>query len=363
MNKTQPSIDQARWQALCERRQCGAHPYFYGVITTGIFCRPGCSSRLPKRDHVRFFDSIAQAQAASFRPCKRCKPLNIKGDEITARVESLCQHIQTCLHQGDKEPGLAELAQVAGISEYHLQRQFKRVVGISPKAYAKALRQQALPSTLAQASSTTQALADAGFNHGQQFYRQARQQLGMTPSQYKRGGEAMMIEYAIAQSSLGLMLAAQTGQGLCAILLDDNEPRLIADLQARFPKATLQRAGEHFSVILEQLLLHLDKPQQTINLPLDIRGTVFQQKVWQALQQIPLGETRSYTQIAQAIGDKKAVRAVAGACAANSLAVLIPCHRVVRSDGGLSGYRWGVERKRELLSREAIAREAEVKAE
>lgn len=305
------AIEEQRWQQLNN-----PHPndtFFYAVITTGIYCRPGCPSRKPKRDNVRFFNAASDAELAGFRPCKRCHPHAATADSrITERIARLCRLIETA----PDEPSLAELAEFAGISSYHLQRQFNAVTGISPKAYAKAHRTINEPS-MPDSNKTNET-----------------------------------INYTCGSSSLGFFLIAQSPQGVCAILLGDNQAALIAELNARFPKAKLQQNDQDFSKSLQQLINMIEQPSQSIHLPLDIRGTLFQQRVWKLLQEIPAGETRTYTEIAQALGSPKAVRAVASACAANALAIAIPCHRVVRSNGSLAGYRWGLERKKSLLQRE-----------
>lgn len=296
-----------------------ADNFFYAVITTGIYCRPGCPSRRPKRENVRFFRNLNEAENAGFRPCKRCHPQHKNADDlILDRIARVCRYIEN----SPEEARLDELAAYAGISAYHLQRQFKSVTGLSPKAYAKAYRQQ-FPAPLR-----------------------------------KRKGSAMTIHFMVMDCSLGKLLAAATDKGLCAILIGEDKKALEADLQRRFPGVNIQLDENIFSNYLPQLIALIEEPQQGINLPLDIRGTLFQQKVWQALQEIPVGETRSYTEIALAIGAPKAVRAVAGACAANVLAIAIPCHRVVRNDGNISGYRWGTERKKLLLQREKDSAES-----
>src|SRR5690606_17453196 len=299
------------WQNLANKAAEGK--FIYAVLTTGIYCRPGCPSRRPNRGNLRFFKDANGAEQAGVRPCRRCCPQNTDGTElITARVTGLCRYIETCV----QAPTLNELANYAGISAYHLQRQFKSITGLSPKAYAKSCRQQ-IPN----------------------FPR-------------KRNGFTMTIYSMLMNCSLGKLLVAATEKGLCAILIGDDEHLLEADLHRRFPNATIQTDEHFFSPYVPQLIALIEEPNQAINLPLDIRGTLFQEKVWQALRQIPVGETRSYTEIATAIGSPRAVRAVAGACAANALAIAIPCHRVVRNDGNLSGYRWGPERKKILLQRE-----------
>ena len=316
MSTTTPTtIADPRWPLLGDASADGK--FVYAVITTGIYCRPGCPSRRPNPDNVRFFADHTQAEAAGFRACKRCHPQHLSSDALQIqRITSLCRFIENAAH----EPGLAELADYSGISSYHLQRLFKAATGLTPKAYAKAYGQQ----HEAQCNSST-----------------LRKQAAMT------------IYFALDKCSLGTVLVAQSEKGICAILMGDEPKHLHSDLQQRFPKATLIAGDSHFQKIVTQIIEVIEQPKLAIDLPLDIRGTLFQQRVWQALQQIPAGETRSYRDIAEAIGSPKAVRAVAGACAANAIAVIIPCHRVVRNDGNLSGYRWGVERKKKLLQQEA----------
>jgi len=338
-----------RWHAICRREYAADGHFYYGVITTGIFCCPSCPSRLPRRENLRFFTSAPEAQAAGFRPCKRCQPLTNADSTIAQRIALVCRQIET----SEAEPGLVELAHLAGISSSHLQRQFKQITGISPKAYAQALRIQRLQRELASTDNLTQAIYAAGFGHTAQVYKKANQLLGMSPREAQHQGKNMMIYYALKESSLGWVLAAQTDKGVCAILLGDSPEALIQDLRTRFAHAHWALDQAQLNANLQLILAFIDRPHQPLSLPLDICGTIFQQRVWQALQEIPLGETRSYSEIAAAIGSPGAVRAVAGACAANKLALAIPCHRVVRNDGNLSGYRWGPERKGELLKREA----------
>lgn len=306
------AMDEQRWQQLGDTSADGH--FIYAVITTGIYCRPGCPSRRPLRDNVRFYNNASDAAAAGFRACKRCQPQAASADAAqTERITRLCRYIETAA----QEPSLEELASYAGISAYHLQRQFKAITGVSPKGYAKAHRQQ------------------------------------MDSSIHQKKLSAKQIYFTCGDCSLGKFLVARSEKGICAILLGDSEQALVADLRNRFPAVELQHSEQCFVDQLQPLVQLIEQPQQALKLPLDIRGTLFQQKVWKALQAIPAGETRSYSDIAIAIGSPKAVRAVAGACAANAIAIAIPCHRVVRSDGNLSGYRWGVERKKTLLQREA----------
>lgn len=312
---TTTTIADPRWPLLGDASADGH--FVYAVITTGIYCRPGCPSRRPNPDNVRFFSNHTQAEVAGFRACKRCHPQHLTSDTLqTQRVTNLCRFIESAA----QEPSLAELAEYSGISSYHLQRLFKAATGLTPKAYAKAHR---------------------------------RQQETQHTSPSLRKQPAMTISFALDKCSLGTILVAQSEKGICAILLGDESQLLHADLQRRFPNAELIVGDSTFQKIVTQVIRTIEQPQLKLELPLDIRGTLFQQQVWQALQKIPTGETHSYTEIAEAIGSPKAVRAVAGACAANAIAVIIPCHRVVRSDGNLSGYRWGVERKQKLLQQEA----------
>lgn len=304
--------DEQRWQQLGNRSADGC--FIYAVITTGVYCRPGCPSRRPRRDNVRFFNNTNDAEAAGFRACKRCHPQATSANATkTERITRLCRYIEAAA----QEPSLEELANYAGISAYHLQRQFKTITGVSPKAYAKAHRQQT------------------------------------DISMPRKKRPAQHIYFTCGDASLGKFLVARSEKGICAILLGDNSQELITDLHKRFPTAELHHSEHDFAAQLQMLVQLIDHPHQALQLPLDIRGTLFQQKVWQALQEIPAGETRSYSDVAQAIGSPTAVRAVAGACAANAIAIAIPCHRVVRTDGSLSGYRWGIERKKILLQREA----------
>lgn len=307
-------IADPRWLLLGDAKADGQ--FVYAVITTGIYCRPGCPSRRPNPDNVRFLPNHEQAEIAGFRPCKRCHPQHLSNDALhTRRITNLCRFIENA----EQEPSLAELAEYSGISRYHLQRLFKAATGLTPKAYARAYQRQEA-------------------NHHSPTLRKQT---------------AMTIFFAQDKCYLGTILVAQSEKGICAILLGDEPPLLHADLQRRFPSSELIVGDKRFQKTVTQVIRVVEQPKLKLDLPLDIRGTLFQQQVWQALQQIPVGETRSYTEIAEAIGSPKAVRAVAGACAANAIAVIIPCHRVVRSDGSLSGYRWGTARKQKLLQQEA----------
>lgn len=341
-----------RWAAILARDPKADGLFVYGVKTTGVYCRPSSASRLPRPENVEFFDSAAQAEAAGYRPSKRAA-----GDQTqlaahhAQRVAAACRQIE----QADTPPNLATLAAQAGMSSFHFHRVFKSVTGLTPKAYANAHRSRKVRAGLKGAHSVTQALYDAGFNANSRFYASADHLLGMKPSEYKAGGANNDILFAVGQCSLGAILVAQSARGVCAILLGDEPNTLVRDLQDQFPKAHLVGADKHFEQLVAHVVGFVEAPALGLNLPLDLRGTAFQERVWQALREIPLGSTASYAQIAERIGAPKAFRAVAQACGANRLAVAIPCHRVVRSDGDLSGYRWGVERKRRLLERESPA--------
>lgn len=348
-----------RWPAVQRRDATADGRFFYAVKTTGVYCRPSCAARPARPENVAFFDDRAAAERAGFRACLRCKPEQPPAAERRAAlVAELCRHIEASLEDSpDAPPSLAELAAHAGLSPFYAHRLFKAATGLTPKAYAAAHRRQRLRRALDDRPSVTDAIYDAGFGSSARFYEQSTQLLGMTPTQYRTGAADLPIRFAIAECSLGALLVAATARGVCAILLGDDPEALARDLEQRFPRAQLLGADAEFEQLVARIIALVEAPAAaTAELPLDIRGTAFQQRVWRALTRIPAGTTATYAQIAAAIGAPRSTRAVAAACAANALAVAIPCHRVVRSDGNLSGYRWGVERKRALLDREGAAR-------
>lgn len=339
-----------RWAAVTARNSGADGQFVYAVKTTGVYCRPSCPSRRAKPDNVAFYATPVEAQQAGFRPCQRClpdqPPLAVRQ---AASMAALCRFIETA----ERTPTLDELSQQSGMSPSHLHRVFKAITGLTPRAYAAAHRAQRVRQALQHSPSVTEAIYDAGYNSSGRFYEESGPMLGMTPTEYRAGGAQTDIHFAIGQCSLGAILVAQSPRGICAILLGDDPHALVCDLQDRFPAARLIGGDAGFEQRVAQVVGLIEAPGRGLDLPLDVRGTAFQQRVWQALRDIPPGQTASYADIARRIGSPNAVRAVAGACAANALAVAIPCHRVVRSDGQLSGYRWGVERKQALLEREA----------
>ena len=338
------------WLAVQRRDPAADEKFVYGVKTTGIYCRASCSSRAARRENVEFFDGPEEAEKAGFRACKRCKPKDGGPDRRHSEmIEAACRMIETA----EEPPSLDELAEAAGVSRFHFHRIFKKVTGVTPKAYASETRAERLRQELKEGTSVTRAIFDAGYNASSRFYEESQHRLGMRPGQYKDGGLGAEIRFAIGECSLGSVLVAATEQGVCTIDLGSDPAELLKHLEDRFPNATLIGGDAAFEATVATVIGFLEQPKGTLDLPLDIRGTAFQQKVWTALRNIPSGATASYSDIAEAIGKPSAVRAVAQACAANNLAIAIPCHRVVRKDGDLSGYRWGVERKREILSREA----------
>lgn len=343
--------DDARWAAIVARDKQADGEFFYSVRTTGVYCRPSCGARLARRENVAFHADAAAAERAGFRPCKRCRP---DQDTLDARhaalVTAACRRIETA----DEPPRLQALAAEAGLSPHYFHRLFRAVTGVTPRAYANGRRAQRVRETLPAAQSVTSAFYDAGFNSNGRFYASADAVLGMKPAAFRAGGRAESIRFAVAQCSLGALLVAATSRGLCAIALGDDPDALVRDLQDRFPKAELVGADAEFERWVAQVVGFVESPRIGLSLPLDVRGTAFQQRVWEALREVPAGQTASYAQIAGRIGAPRAVRAVAQACASNPLAVVIPCHRIVRNDGALSGYRWGVERKRALLSQERL---------
>ncbi|MCK9818110.1 bifunctional DNA-binding transcriptional regulator/O6-methylguanine-DNA methyltransferase Ada [Pseudomonas sp. MAFF 302046] len=347
-----PIEQDPRWQSVLARDASADGQFVYAVKTTGVYCRPSSLSRLPRPQNVEFFDSAAAAEAAGYRPSKRAA-----GDQTQLAAQHAALVAAACRQIEDAEtaPTLNQLAQGAGMSAFHFHRVFKAATGLTPKGYANANRALKVRQHLHSGQSVTDALYDAGFNSNSRFYETADQVLGMKPSDYRAGGANSDIRFAVGQCSLGAILVAQSSRGVCAILLGDDPNVLVHDLQDKFPRANLQGAVLEFEQLIAHVVGFIEAPGIGLNLPLDLRGTAFQERVWQALQSIPVGTTASYAEIAQRIGAPKATRAVAQACGANCLAVAIPCHRVVRSDGQLSGYRWGVERKRQLLEREGAS--------
>ncbi|MDL5592007.1 bifunctional DNA-binding transcriptional regulator/O6-methylguanine-DNA methyltransferase Ada [Pseudomonas sp. UV AK001] len=341
--------DDPRWAAVVARDPRADGQFVYAVKTTGIYCRPSSLARLPKPQNVEFFDTAEEAEAAGYRPSKRAsKDQSDVAAQHAATVAAACRQIESA----ETLPALNELAEAAGLSAFHFHRVFKAATGLTPKGYAAAHRSRRVRQRLADGDSVTDALYDAGFNSNSRFYESADQLLGMKPGDFRAAGQNNDIRFAVGQCSLGAILVAQSDRGICAILLGDDPHQLVCDLQDQFRRANLIGADAEFEQLIAHVVGFIEAPAIGLDLPLDVRGTAFQERVWQALREIPVGSTASYADIAQRIGSPKAVRAVAQACGANSLAVAIPCHRVVRSDGNLSGYRWGVERKRELLSRE-----------
>lgn len=339
-----------RWAQVMARDARADGHFFYSVASTGVYCRPSCGARHPRPQNVRFHATREEAEAAGFRPCKRCKPDQPPlAEQYATKVAAACRLIEAA----DTLPTLGSLAVAVGISASHFHRIFKQLTGLTPRAYAVAHRARRVRNELGRQATVTTAIIEAGFNSSSRFYETSNEVLGMTPQKFRQGGATATIRFAIGQCSLGAILVAQSERGICAILLGDDPDALAHDLQDRFPNANLIGGDAGFEKLVAQVVGFVEAPALGLALPLDIRGTAFQQRVWQALQEIPAGKTASYTDIANRIGSPAAVRAVAGACAANAIAVAIPCHRVVRNDGGLSGYRWGVERKRTLLAREA----------
>ncbi len=342
-----------RWPRVQARDASADGRFFYSVKTTGVYCRPSCAARPARPENVAFHASAVDAQAAGFRPCKRCKPDQPSlVEQHAAKVTQACRLIET----SETVPSLDALATQAGISRFHFHRVFKAITGLTPKTYAAAHRGGVVRKELVRGgSSVTDAIFEAGYGSNGRFYARSNELLGMTPTAFRDGGANTDIRFAVGECSLGSILVAESGRGICAILLGDDPDVLARDLQDRFPKARLVGGDAAFEQRVAQIVGFVEAPGTGLDLPLDVRGTAFQQRVWQALREIPVGKTASYADIAHRIDMPKAVRAVAQACGANAIAVAIPCHRVVRNDGALSGYRWGVERKRALLDREARA--------
>jgi AraC family transcriptional regulator of adaptative response/methylated-DNA-[protein]-cysteine methyltransferase len=338
--------DDPRWARVVARDKTADGQFWYSVSTTGIYCRPSCPSRTANPKNVQLHDSLQSAKASGFRPCRRCNP---DGPSLETENAGLVAKACRFIENSEEEPSLHSIANAVGLSPGYFHRVFRATTGLTPKSYADAYRAKKVRDGLAAGTSVTEAMYDAGFNSSGRFYDKSTDMLGLRPSKY-RAGE---IKFAVGQSSLGAILVASSKKGVAAILLGDDTEALVHDLQDRFPKASLIGADQNYEAMVARVVGFVEAPKIGLDLPLDIRGTAFQRRVWQALQEIPIGATVSYAELAQRIGAPKAVRAVAGACAANKLAVAIPCHRVIRNDGSVSGYAWGVERKQALLDREA----------
>lgn len=350
------ATDEARWEALVQRDQNADGAFVYGVVTTGVYCRPCCPSRRPKRENVRFFDTADAAEQAGLRPCKRCLPraASASAPQTDAIIQA-CRLIETA----EASLTLKELAAAVGLSPFHFHRLFKEAIGVTPRQYAKTHRLNRMREQLQRDSTVTEAIYNAGFGSSSGFYVNGSVELGMTASEYRNGAKSKCIRFAIVACYLGWMLVAATDAGICAIAFDDSPQQLEEQLRTTFAHGELRRDDRDFAEWVAQVTAFIETPARGLDLPLDIQGTAFQQRVWTLLREIPSGSTASYTEIAERLGKPEAVRAVAGACAANTLAIAIPCHRVVRSDGSLGGYRWGLERKRLLLEHEARERSQE----
>jgi AraC family transcriptional regulator of adaptative response/methylated-DNA-[protein]-cysteine methyltransferase len=341
--------DAERWSAVQQRERAADGAFYYSVRTTGVYCRPSCAARLPLRGNVLFHATAAAAEAAGFRACKRCRP----GEpDLAARRAAAVAAACRLIEESETLPRVADLASAAAMSRFHFQRVFKEVTGLTPQWYAREKRAERLRAQLRKGAAVTDAIYAAGFNSSGRFYAQAGQTLGMPARDYRAGGANTAIRFAVGECSLGAILVAASERGVCAILLGDDAAELAHELEDRFPKAQLEPGARDFEQWVARAVALVEAPQVGCDLPLDIRGSAFEQRVWRALREIPVGSTASYAQIAAAIGAPTSARAVARACAANALAVAIPCHRVVRSDGDLAGYRWGIERKRALLDAE-----------
>jgi AraC family transcriptional regulator of adaptative response/methylated-DNA-[protein]-cysteine methyltransferase len=341
----------SRWISVVSRDPNADGTFYYSVTTTGVYCRPSCAARLARPEHVRLHATREEAEKAGFRPCKRCTPHQPSLKERrAAKVAAACRLIEESEHT----PGLNTLANHVGLSRYHFHRVFKAVLGLTPKEYAAAHRAKCVRTQLHCRDTVTEAIYEAGYNSNGRFYETSNEILGMPPSAYRAGGARIAIRFAVGECSFGSILVAKSERGVCAIFLGDDPDQLTRDLQDQFPHAHLIGGDAGFEHLVSQVIGFVDAPQRDLVFPLDVRGTAFQHRVWKSLGKIPAGSTVTYAEIAAKIGSPKSIRAVAGACGTNPLAVAIPCHRVVRTNGELSGYRWGIERKRALLEREKL---------
>jgi AraC family transcriptional regulator of adaptative response/methylated-DNA-[protein]-cysteine methyltransferase len=340
--------DAARWRAVRAHDRASDGLFVYAVSSTGVFCRPSCPSRRPTRARVAFFDSAADAERAGYRACRRCKPKDAQADPWLDRIARASVYLANV----EGHPTLTTLARRFGGSPYHFQRTFKRIVGVTPREYADACRLQSVKRRLRQSDDVTTAVVDAGYGSSSRFYERAVPKLGMSPTTYRRGGKGMSINYAVVDSSLGRLLVAATARGVCSVAMGKSDRDLERVLTDEYPAASVARDDGALARWTRAIVAHLDGRRPRLDLPIDVQATAFQWQVWKALADIPRGETRTYAEIAAAIGRPRAVRAVGHACAVNKVAILVPCHRVVPAAGGVGNYRWGVDRKRKLLERE-----------
>jgi len=346
-----PDTDESQWQAVLTKDARFDGQFVFAVSSTGIYCRPSCPSRRPQRDRVSFFQLPEGAERAGFRACRRCHPRDVRvGDPRTQMAQQVCRIIEE--NQGEPIT-LAKLSGHVGVSAFHLQRTFKSIMGITPRDYAETCRVNRFKQGVRKGEAITNAMYDAGYGSSSRLYESASSQLGMTPATYGKGGRGAVINYAIAETPLGRLLVAATDKGVCSVMLGDSDTALKADLLQEFPAAEIRHDGKPLLSSLSAIVAHLENKSPRVDLPLDIQSTAFQRQVWEQLRAIPYGQTHSYSEVAKAIGQQKAVRAVARACATNPVALVIPCHRVIREDKSLGGYRWGLERKKKLLEREA----------
>lgn len=345
-----PQEEGAKWNAVLSKDKNCDGQFVFAVSSTGIYCRPSCPSRRPRREHVSFFELPEAAERAGFRPCLRCRPRETRVRDT--HVE-MTQHVCRLIEDNQGEPiTLTKLSEQVGLSQFHLQRTFKRIMGISPSQYAEERRINRFRNSVRHGGAITEAIYDAGYGSSSRLYEGAASQLGMTPATYGKGGRGAVINYAIVECHLGHLLVAATSKGVCSVKLGDTKAQLEADLANEFPAAEIRPDEKPLRAWVQKVVDYLSYKTPHIDLPLDIQATAFQRQVWEKLRGIPYGETHSYSQVAKAIGQEKAVRAVARACATNPVALVIPCHRVIREDKSLGGYRWGIERKKQLLKEE-----------
>ena len=344
------TVRDPRWNAVRTRSVAAEGTFVFAVRTTGVFCRPSCPARQPRPENVEFYATPGLAVRAGYRACKRCTPDREAPSQRQAQlVAKLCRRIE----RAERVPTLRELGEAAGLSPFHLQRLFRAVTGVTPRAFAAAHRAERSRRELGRGASVTKAIYAAGYSSAGQFYAEADARLGMRPKRYRARGAGEVIRFAVGESSLGVVLVAATDRGLCAVLLGDSAQSLERDLRRQFARAQCEPAARAYAKTVAAVVARIEEPAASLDLPVDIRGTAFQQRVWQALQDIPAGQTISYAELARRVGSANGSRAVARACASNALAVVVPCHRVVRANGDLAGYRWGIERKQQLLDRES----------